>query len=496
MIHRACIAAVLGCLICVSPLRCQNAAGPGIEFTASLRSRVEIWDWFTAYANHGYAYSGNQPHLTVGQQDRRVDWSIEMLAPVLLGLPDDASAPAPQGGLGLGANYFGANKQSRNATMVFPKQAYVSFHNLGASEGHSVRLGRFDFSEGMELTPSNATLAAVKRTRIQQRLIGSFGWSHVGRSYNGIHYSYSSAGGNVTLAGAIPSRGVFQTDGWGFVKNVFVYGAFTKPVGGGDQAGELRFFGIYYRDWRPIGKTDNRLGTVRAVDTAEVNIGTFGGHYIHAASTAAGTVDLLFWGAMQTGGWGSLDHRAGAAAVEGGFQPRGIDELRPWFRGGYFYSTGDNNPGDDRHSTFFSILPTPRIYSRFPFYNLMNMSDVFGEVVLRPHARVTVRSDVHGLRLSEKADLWYAGGGVFNPWVFGYAGRPSQGRNSLATLYDISVDIAATGSLTLGGYYSYASGGGVMAAIYPEGSNAQFGYLEVSYRFPTVGGGPPAGGNR
>ena len=46
--------------------------------------------------------------------------------------------------------------------------------------------------------------------------------------------------------------------------------------------------------------------------------------------------------------------------VEGGFQPRILRRLKPWLRAGYYYGTGDNNPSDNKHGTFFQILPTAR----------------------------------------------------------------------------------------------------------------------------------------
>jgi hypothetical protein len=45
------------------------------------------------------------------------------------------------------------------------------------------------------------------------------------------------------------------------------------------------------------------------------------------------------------------------------------------------------NPNDKTHGSFFQILPTPRPYARFPFYNMMNNEDFYGTVVLRlPHS--------------------------------------------------------------------------------------------------------------
>ena len=123
-----------------------------------------------------------------------------------------------------------------------------------------------------------------------------------------------------------------------------------------------------------------------------------------------------------------LTQRSGAFAAEGGWQPNFGASVRPWLRGGYYYSSGDNNPNDGTHGTFFAVLPTPRVYARFPFFNSMNNTDAFGEVMLRPGKKLAVGSDVHGIWLSSSSDLWYSGGGAFQPWTFGFQGRPSGGQ--------------------------------------------------------------------
>ena len=48
-------------------------------------------------------------------------------------------------------------------------------------------------------------------------------------------------------------------------------------------------------------------------------------------------------------------------------------------------------------------------------------------LLLRPHNATTVRAEVHGLRLANGSDLWYLGGGAFQPWTFGYIGRAIAG---------------------------------------------------------------------
>jgi hypothetical protein len=119
---------------------------------------------------------------------------------------------------------------------------------------------------------------------------------------------------------------------------------------------------------------------------------------------------------------------------------------------------GDNNPNDDVHRTFFQLIPTARTYARLPFFNLMNSSDVFFELLLRPHDRVLVRTDFHWLRVTDGRDLWYSGGGATSNTFFGYAGSPANGNRALATLADISVTVALIEHLTVEGYYGHAFG--------------------------------------
>lgn len=133
------------------------------------------------------------------------------------------------------------------------------------------------------------------------------------------------------------------------------------------------------------------------------------------------------------------------------------------------------NPNDNRHETFFQILPTPRPYARFPFFNMMNTTDQFGILILRPHAKVTVGSEFHSLRLSNANDLWYSGGGVYQPWTFGYTGRSTSGRRSLGNLYDTNIEFRANRNLTLTGYFGYTQGLAAMEQIYPQGKDARSG---------------------
>jgi hypothetical protein len=211
-------------------------------------------------------------------------------------------------------------------------------------------------------------------------------------------------------------------------------------------------------------------------------VGTYGGNFVASIPAGPGTFDLLGWGGLQNGHWGALEQRSRAGAIEGGYQLLKVVST-PWLRGGYFYGSGDKNPSDNRHETFFQILPTPWIYAHFPFYNLMNNKDGFVQIIDRPAKRLELRSDLHWLQLSSNQDLWYSGGGAFDNKVSGYQGRPSNGHSSLGTVAEIGSVWQATQNVSVNLYYGHVSGKRVPAAIYPAGSNAQFGFAELTYRW-------------
>src|ERR1700731_1544033 len=148
----------------------------GVTFSGNIRERYEAWDFFQpATGQNLYGYSGTQTRFGFSQTRQNYDWNIEFEAPILLGLPDRAVRPAPQGQLGLGGSYYAANGNSQNAALIFPKQVFFRFK----WDHSSLRAGRFEFTDGSEVKPKDPTLAWLKSERIGQRLLGNFGFSDV-----------------------------------------------------------------------------------------------------------------------------------------------------------------------------------------------------------------------------------------------------------------------------------------------------------------------------
>jgi len=439
---------------------------------------MDAWQWAAAPpTNNSYAYVQTLQRLGMTQQLHRWDWELELAQPSILDAPDDAVSPvSAQGQLGLGGTYYASNGNNSYPAAAFLKQGFARFDG----EDKTLRLGRFEFFDGAETKLQNPTLAWLQASRTSSRLISNFGFTNAQRSLDGLDGQWQLGSWNVTALAARADQGVFNMNGNPELNVDVQYLALTHPA---REHVLWRAFAIGYHDGRTgITKTDNRPLPVRAAEHANIRIGTYGGNLTAAIPVGFGQFDFLAWGALQNGQWGSQNHQAGAAALEGGYR-FGKQAEAPWLRGGWFRSTGDNNPADGTHNTFFQLLPTPRLYARFPFYNLMNNTDEFVQVMEQPVKRLALRSDLHWLQLTSGHDLWYSGGGAFDNKVFGFSAHPGNNATSLASVADISADWKAARTVDLNFYYGYAWGKTVIAEIYPTNPNMQLGYVEFIYHW-------------
>ncbi|MEO5936989.1 MAG: FecR family protein, partial [Terriglobales bacterium] len=266
-----------------------------IDFTGSIRFRVEGWDWFDppagiANAEDSYAFAHSTLKFALTQDLERWAWGLEITQPTIFGAPEHSAAAAPQGQLGLGATYFLANGNRRTSAYIFPSQLWIKWRGLGGDARNEFTLGRYRFIDGAETKPADAAVAWLKRVRIAHRLLGDFGFSATGRSNDGAMLTWNAGKNNLTVAAARPTAGVFKVNGLGELDAVWAYGAWTRPLAN-DRA-EVRLFGLGYGDGRAIVKTDNRPLIDRSGTDVFQNIaiGTFGGHYLHATPTASGSV--------------------------------------------------------------------------------------------------------------------------------------------------------------------------------------------------------------
>ena len=472
---------LLGLLV-ASVGRCDDGGDwrDRVTFIASERLRGEFVDWFRPRPGaavpgaNRYAFVASQlraglsvvlPHaqLTLVAQDTRLG-----------NLPDDGSLPPPVGNLGPGAIYF-ANTKQRTQGEPFLKLGFLTLRRAGLT----ATVGRYEYRDGLETVPGDPTLATLKRMRIAERLVGPFEFTHVTRSFDGVRLAWDRPAWNVTVFGTRPTQGGFEVSANPELDLTLAGAAVSLKRLPSFPPADARLFYLYYRDGRDVAKVDNRPPAARS-DRAPIALHTAGGHGLTVIDLGPGRLDLLGWVAVQAGDWGADDHLAWAYAAETGYQLPALFAA-PWLRVGYDRSSGDGNPTDHHHRTFFQLLPTARTYAQLPFYNLMNTGDAFAQVLLTPHRDVSLRCDYHWLTLTDARDLWYSGGGATTGRIFGYAGAPSGGQHDLAQVVDLSATVSVLPQLAVNGYYGHAFGGDVVRATF-AGRAANYGFVELSYR--------------
>ena len=483
-LHRCLLAGVIGCTLIALAQSPVSATKPSTSPVA-----INVYDRLRTDANNWYAdppYTSTYPYveqllrISVAQRMKHFDWAAELASADVFDLPTTAVSPVTaQGSLGLGGNYFSANSSNSLPAAASFRQGYIRYHAAGPDT--TIRIGRFEYFEGAETTPRDKTLLWLQTNRIAQRLIGNFGFSNGQRSFDGLDGHYGKGTWDLAGMAGRATQGVFNMNANPELNVDLQYLAFTKRQF--QDRLLFRTFAIGFHDGRiGIAKTDNRALAARQADHKNIRVGAYGADVLAAVPVGPGAFDLLFWGVLQNGQWGALLQQAAAFATEAGYRFTAVAS-KPWVRGGVFRSTGDHNNSDTVHNTFFQILPTARVYARFPFYDMQNSTDSFVQVVDNPTKKLEIRSDLHFLRLTSSSDLWYQGGGAYDTKTFGYAGRPSGGHNSLASVADISSDYQLTPNFALNLYYAHSYGRSVIASDYVASRSADFGYLELVYKW-------------
>jgi hypothetical protein len=278
-----------------------------------------------------------------------------------------------------------------------------------------------------------------------------------------------------------PTQGGFEDDAGARMSGVNVASAAVavRPSVA-VPATDLNFSVLRYDDERPVTARPDNTGL--SAERVDIGITTVVAAAIGSAQTGPGEADWLVWVAGQFGSWYSQRHRAWSLVLEGGYQ--WTVRWSPWVRGGVLHASGDGNPLDDRHGTFFPMLPTVRKYAFTASYAPMNLRDMFVELVTRPVSRVTARVDARRLWLADEVDLWYAGSGASQQQgtSFGYAGRPSGGATHLGTVLEGAADVSLGRHWSVNGFIGTIRGGRVVRARF-VGEWLRFGYLESVVRF-------------
>lgn len=439
--------------------------------------RLESWRYFEPRPGGGnpeYTFLADRLRVDVRGHWPRVDAVLGAQYVGMAGLPDGAAGP---GALGTGALYFDQGGRHVNSGQLYVRFANLRFPNL--RPGFDLQIGRMGYTSGAEAPSGSPTIEAVKRQRLDARLVGEFEWSIYQRVFDGVRVDISKPRVRVTSVAFVPTQGGFARAANTTMTDVVVAGATvsSRPAAGTGGRTQLQAFGWQYHDRRRVTqRPDNSgLSSARGVD---IELTTGGGTFLGAYPAGRGEADVFAWAAGQTGRWYGIDHRAFAALIEGGYQWTRAP-WRPWLRAGGLYASGDRDGADGTHGTFFPLLPTVRRFSQTAAYGTMNLRDLFVQAQARPRPSLGLRFDVRRLDLASAGDLWYAGSGatLSSGGVFGYTGRRSNLSRRLGTSAEASVDCAVTPRVSVNAFAGRVKGGPVVTGTF-GGDTLWFTYVE------------------
>lgn len=442
-------------------------------------TRVSYWDFFKPPPGGGdptNADIANRLQFGVERSTGKYDITAALQYVQFGGLPRDAVGPGP---LGLGAVYFDHAGRSNS------RQLYLRYLNVrlkALAPGLTVQVGRMGYTSGAEAISGVPKIEAVKRQRVDSRLIGEFEWSIYQRGFDGIRADWRRGGWQLTGAAFRPTQGGFEDAAGLTIDDIdLLTASLTARPGAILPRTEWQLFANRYDDRRAVrARPDNTGRSAAAVD---VQVNSIGATLVGAYPAGRQQMDALLWIVGQTGSWYEQSHRASAIAAEAGVEWP-ASSWRPWIRGGWLRASGDREPGDTRHGTFFQVLPTVRRFSQSATYSLMNLTDAFAQIFIRPTPRLTMRVDYHRVGLAEAADRWYSGSGATQEsgTVFGYAGRPSQGARTLGDVVEASADWAIKPRWSVNAYAGSIWGGEVVRRTF-AGTRLTFLYVENVIRF-------------
>jgi hypothetical protein len=473
-------------VLCVGrPVFAQNSSPPPMpQPIIRNTTRFELWRYYEPPpptptfkpGDPSTDHIGNRLLAGLRLRRGRIDVTAALQYVQFGGLPDDANGP---GALGTGALYFDHSGDTASHR-VYLKTASFALRQIG--DRLDVQVGRMPYTSGAERASGVPKIEAVKRQRLDSRLLGEFEWSLYQRAFDGLKIDWTAANYRVTASALQPTQGGFEEDAGAAISGIKVISAVVTT--GPDvllPKSEVQLFAYDYDDTREVTARPDNTG--RAATAADIGVVTLGGHAAGARANGAGELDGVTWIAGQFGNWYEQRHRAFAVVVEGGYQWT-KSRWAPWTRGGVSWFSGDGDPKDGTHGTFFPMLPTMRRYSQSTLYSTANLLEVMGQVIVRPRSSLTVRVDGHLLALANGADGWYAGSGATQQSgrIFGYTLRPSGGERGLMNLVEGSFDWRLRTRWSINGYIATASSGPVVRRSFTSGPSL-FVYLENGVQF-------------
>jgi len=432
-----------------------------VDLGLYLRTRAEYWD---AFSDDEDVFGGlkTRAKLSYGFREQVIA-TVEGQFVQLFDMDSTAS--------GAEQVYRNANDMRTDAGQLQLRQANLEWKPIPSL---FLRAGRQDVKLGAEVAYTEPDWKYLKNSRLAERLIGTVGWSHVERATDAVQAGYDFGGHRVDAFAGRPTTGVFEVDEGMRPLHDIVYGgsAWTVKRGTWLPDTELQLFGVVYDDDR-----NPRHGGL----AHGLTVYTTGASWLGVYELGPGRLDALLWVAGQFGEFNGDDQRAAAGIAEFGYQLPDVF-AKPWLRVGVNVASGDGDPTDGDHETFFNLLPTNHLYYGFAdqlaFANLINP---FVQLRLTPHPKVWANLFVHWFELVSNDDFRYSGTGAFDRQSFGFPTQNTAGQSDVGLEYDAVVGVNVHRTTTVEFGFSFLDGGDVFRTR--PSRDAYFAYASVEFRY-------------
>lgn len=285
---------------------------------------------------------------------------------------------------------FSTNRSIRGVDL---HQAYIQADHF-LTPDLSVKIGRQELSYGNE------------------RLVGSFDWDSVGRSFDAIKAVYTRKGWSADIFAArladfhdssiliqVPAGG--EDDFFSLLPHQEVYGVYLKFLND-NPIHKLEAYGFVLTDnFSRIGEVGRRTDSTGIYTVgARHEIKTEGGFYSDGEA------------AFQTGHSGPDGHRAFALAGSVGKYFKSARSSHFGFE--YDFATGDGDFRDGKSREFIDLFPNNHIhYGYIDFLGWRNMHDFRVNAGFDPASKLSVEADYHKFLLDKGDGVWTSANGSF-----------------------------------------------------------------------------------
>ncbi|MBI3620785.1 MAG: alginate export family protein [Nitrospirae bacterium] len=337
------------------------------------------------------------------------------------------------------------------------------------------------------LGPVNLTLGRQELFFGDHRLVGNLGWSNIGRSFDGLRMTYVYVPVRVDLWAAVPKQfgtnvgadPTFSTSNRESQQFYGLYGAVTV------DSLVVEPYVLYLRDTGNATEV-NGGGALVSPITAPAARGqgraTMGLRFNGRAADES--IDYTAEGAYQTG---NMDGRgttpksaisAYAVALKAGYTAPVA--VKPRLGVEYDLASGDDNPADDRFTTFENLFPTNHMhYGYMDYVGWRNMQALRFSMGLKPTAATGVSLDYHLFWLAKAGDNWYAASGqIFRTTPAGNT------QKELGEELDLVAYVMVLDKLRLEAGYGHFFPGRYVKANFPAATDASdFIYVQAGVGF-------------